>query len=64
MTAESFWVGAFLGAAAAICCYELGRALADLSAVRVRVREVNDSRPSSRPAFREAMKAKNGGWNR
>ncbi len=61
MTAESFWTGVFLGTVVAICCHELGRALAALSAVRVRVPV--PERPSSLPAYqREAMAAKRGDW--
>jgi hypothetical protein len=63
VTAEGFWTGVLLGTANTICCVELGRARAVLSAVRVRVR-VPQYRPSSLPAFREAMKARKGGWGR
>lgn len=61
VTAEGWTIGLLLFAVIVICCDELGRFLASLSAVRVRVPE----RRSSIPAYRvEAEKARSGMWGR
>ncbi len=58
MTAEGFYVGAFVGLVVTSCAYELGTFLASLKPVQ----QAWD-RPSALPAYRiEANNAKRGKW--
>lgn len=62
LSAEGWAVWAFLLVVVSICCQEIGRFLASLSAGNC---SQTDDRPSSIPAYRqEAMSARTGKWNR
>lgn len=58
LTAESFWVGVFIGTVVTICCVEIGRALADLLVVHKLRRQRVPERRSSIPAHNARL----GGW--
>lgn len=61
LTAEAWVVVALVLAALVAAYWEVVDLLDHASAVRVRVPV---ERPSSLPSFREARKARSGGWNR